>query len=173
MVPRRATGAHPNRTGQPQHHRRCQAAAARDEGSITPFVVVITAALLAMAGLVVDGGYALAARQQAAGTAEQAARAGADALNREAAMRGGPLRIDPAAARAAAERYLSTAGSTGQVNVVGQTVTVTVRITRATAILSAVGIDTLTATATASAHGLTGIDHEEDLPATNPGEQPR
>lgn len=146
---------------------------AADEGSITPFVVVLTAALLAMAGLVVDGGYALAARQDANATAERAARAGADALSRESVLGAGPLRIDPAAARAAADRQLAAAGRTGQVTVTGETVTVTVRVTRATAILSAIGIETLTATSTASARGLTGIDHEEELQATRTREQAR
>ncbi|WP_019873107.1 pilus assembly protein TadG-related protein [Sporichthya polymorpha] len=142
-----------------------------DEGSITPFVVVLTSALLAMAGLVVDGGYALAAKQDARSAAEQAARAGADVLARDAALRGGELRLDPAAARAAAERHLTVSGREGDVRVIGQTVTVTVRITRSTAILSAVGIDTLTARATASARGLTGIDREEPLPAIPAGEE--
>jgi Flp pilus assembly protein TadG len=45
-----------------------------DEGAIITFVVLITVALLAMAGLVIDGGYTLAARQEAANSAEQAAR---------------------------------------------------------------------------------------------------
>jgi Flp pilus assembly protein TadG len=144
-----------------------------DAGSITPFVVVITAALLAMAGLVIDGGFALAARQDATATAEQAARAGADALARDQAQRGGPLRLNPAAARAAAEGYLAGTGHTGHAAVVGETVTVTVTVTRSTAILSAFGIDTLTATSTASARGITGIDREEDLTPIPAGEDSR
>lgn len=144
-----------------------------DDGSITPFVVVITAALLAMAGLVVDGGFALAARQEATATAEQAARAGADVLARDDAQRGGPLRLDPTAARLAAERFLATTGHTGHATIDGDAVTVSVTVTRTTAILSAFGIDTLTANATASARGLTGIDREEALAPIDPGEDPR
>ena len=132
-----------------------------DEGAATLFVVVLTAALLAMAGLVVDGGYALAARQQAAAAAEEAARAGADELSRDSVRAGGPLRVDPAAATAAVSRYLGARGQEGQASIAGDAVTVTVRVTRRTAILSAVGIDTLTATATATARGLTGIEHPE------------
>jgi hypothetical protein len=146
---------------------------AADEGSITPFVVVLTAALLAMAGLVIDGGYALAARQDANASAERAARAGADALSRESVLGGGPLRIDPVAARAAADRQLAAAGRTGQVTIAGDAVTVTVTVTHPAAILSAIGIDTLSASATATARGLTGIDHEEQLRADPPREQPR
>lgn len=143
---------------EPGHHGR---EPDRDEGSITVFVVVLTAALLAMAGLVVDGGHALAARQEAGSAAEQAARAGADAIERDSLRTGGPLRVDPSAATAAVHRYLDARGHDGKAVVSGDAVTVTVRVSRATAILSAVGIDTLAATATATAHGLTGIDRAE------------
>jgi Flp pilus assembly protein TadG len=130
---------------------------------VTLFVVVIAAALLAMAGLVVDGGYALAARQEASTVAEQAARAGADALA-PASLRGsGPLYLDPAGARRVAETYLATTGHAGQASVAGDSVTVTVKITRRTAILSAVGIAQLSATATATARGLTGIDRPDPI----------
>ncbi|MBA3744492.1 MAG: hypothetical protein H0X00_16485, partial [Sporichthya sp.] len=105
--------------------------------------------------------------------AEQAARAGADALARDDAQRGGPLRLDSAAARAAAERYLATTGHSGTATVLGQTVTVSVTVTRKTAILSAFGIDDLSATSTASARGLTGIDHEEDLTPIPAGKDSR
>lgn len=164
----------PRRDPRPARRRpSARRGGAADEGSITPFVVVLTAALLAMAGLVIDGGYALAARQDANASAERAARAGADALSRESVLGAGPLRIDPIAARAAAERQLAAAGRTGEVTVAGDTVTVTVTITRPTAVLSAIGIDTLKATATATARGLTGIDHEEQLRADPIREPPR
>ena len=115
----------------------------------------------------IDGGYALAARQEAASTAEQAARAGADALARDGLRNAGPVRLDPAAATAAARSYLATTGHAGDVAVEGQTVQVKVLITRRTAILSAVGIDTVSSAATASAVGLTGIDRP-DPALTNP-----
>jgi Flp pilus assembly protein TadG len=132
-----------------------------DEGSATLFVVVIATALLAMAGLVIDGGYALAARQEAGGTAEQAARAGADAISRDTLRSGGPVRLDPAAAIAAAQSILAATGHTGTATVQGDAVTVTVQITRRTAVLSVIGIDTVSSTSTATAVGLTGIDRPE------------
>lgn len=135
--------------------------APRDEGAVTLFVVVLAAALLAMAGLVIDGGYALAARQEASSVAEQAARAGADAISQASLHSRGPLHLDPAAARRAAESYLATTGHEGQTTVAGDAVTVTVRITRPTAILSAIGIADLSSTATATASGITGIDRPE------------
>lgn len=141
----------------------------RDEGSATLFVVVLAPALLAMAGLVIDGGYALAARQEAAATAEQAARAGAGALARDGLRAGDPPRLDPAAAAAAAQAYLADTGYSGTATVTGQAVTVTVRISRPTAILSAVGIDAVASTATATAVGVTGIDRPDAvLTGTDP-----
>jgi Flp pilus assembly protein TadG len=143
-----------------------------DEGSVAVFVVLITTALLAAAGLVIDGGNLLAARQQADSVAEQAARAGADALARESIRTAGPVRVDPAAANAAVERYLATTGYSGETVVAGDTVTVTVQVTQPTAILSAVGIETMHASATASARGLTGIDQAE-LDTADTSEAPR
>lgn len=120
----------------------------------------LTVALLAMAGLVIDGGAAIAARERAADLAEQAARAGADALV-PASLRGHSptgLRVDPAAARAAADRVLSLGGDTGELTINGLDVTVTAHVPRRAVILSAVGINDLTGTATATAtvlHGTT------------------
>jgi Flp pilus assembly protein TadG len=133
----------------------------RDEGAATMFVVVLAPALLVTAGLVVDGGYALAARQEAASVAEQAARAGADALSRNSLRAGGPPRVDAAAANAAVSRYLEAGGHQGHASVTGDAVTVSVRISRKAAILSAFGIETLTASGTATARGVTGIDRPE------------
>jgi len=144
--------------------REAAYAAGTDDGAVAMFVVVITVALLAMAGLVIDGGYALAARQEAANTAEQAARVGADALSRDSVRSGGPARIDPAQAAAAARGYLSAAGHVGDVDVSGDTVTVTVRVSKRTAILSAVGINAIAVTGRATARGLIGIDREEERP---------
>lgn len=134
---------------------------------MTLFVVVLAAALLALAGLVIDGGYVLAARQEAGSVAEQAARAGAGAISRESLRGNGPLHVDPAAATRAAQSYLATTGHDGQVTVTGDTVTVTVHIVRKTAILSAIGIESLSSTSTATARGLTGINRPETTAATN------
>ena len=52
-----------------------------DRGSITAYLLITTVAIFALAGLVLDGGAALAAHGRAADVAQQAARAGADALD--------------------------------------------------------------------------------------------
>ena len=121
-------------------------------------MVVLTVGLLAMAGLVIDGGNALAAREQAADTAQQAARAGADALSPDSLRAGNPseLAATQAAAQSAANRVLASDGVTGTVIVAGDNVTVTVVVHKATTILSAVGVTQLSGTATASAIALHG-----------------
>ncbi|MHA3700747.1 pilus assembly protein TadG-related protein [Jatrophihabitans sp. YIM 134969] len=120
------------------------------------YVVAITVGLLALAGLVIDGGSAIAAREQAADTAQQAARAGADALSQDSLRDSGGLFASPAAATRAANEVLSTGGVTGTVLVAGDQVTVSVVVHRATAILSALGISELTGSATESATAVRG-----------------
>ena len=127
-----------------------------DDGSISLFFAIVTVAALMMAGLVVDGGAALAARERAADLATQAARAGAAALTPTSLRAGGPLTADPAAATRAANAVLDDAGAAGQVHVDGATVTVTVRVPRHTVILSAVGLTDISQTASATATAITG-----------------
>src|SRR5665213_644135 len=81
----------------------------RDDGAIAAFVVLVMVALLALLGLVVDGGTLLTARQAASAEAEQAARAGAGALSVDA-LRAGQIQIDGPAAVATAEQCMITAG---------------------------------------------------------------
>ena len=127
-------------------------------GAVAVVIPILTVGLLAMAGLVIDGGAALAARGRAADVAQQAARAGADALAPGSLRRGDPaeLAVNPAAAVLAANQVLQFGAVTGQVSVSGDTVTVTARITRRTSILSAVGVDTVSGHATATAAVLHG-----------------
>jgi Flp pilus assembly protein TadG len=55
---------------------------ARDErGSITPFVVIVSLAILLLAALVIDGGRQLNAKGRAIAYAQEAARAGAQAID--------------------------------------------------------------------------------------------
>ena len=127
-----------------------------DRGSaIVAYMLVMVVVLFAFAGLVLDGGAALTARGQAADTAQQAARAGADALD-SGSLRSGALQADPSAAAAAARAVLSAAGVDGQVEVAGSQVTVTAHVSRPTAILSMVGVSEVSGSATYSAFPLHG-----------------
>ena len=121
-----------------------------ERGAATIFVVLFTLALLAVAGLVIDGGYALGAKREAMNTAEQAARAGADALN-QGALRDGQTTVDPGRAVNAAQSYLSQVGARGTVGIAGGEVTVTVTSRQDTKLLSAVGVGSIPVRATATA----------------------
>ena len=129
-----------------------------DRGSITAYLLIMTVALVVLAGLVLDGGAALTAHGRAADTAQQAARAGADALDEQSLRATTPsgLTTNPAAARAAAARVLAAADVIGDITVTGTTVTVTARATKPTAILAIVGITQVGGTATATAMPLHG-----------------
>jgi Flp pilus assembly protein TadG len=127
----------------------------RDErGAITVFVVVIFIALIAMAGLVIDGGSALAAKRRAMTTAEQAARVGADALD-PASLRSGQPVVARHRAISAAQAYLDRVGAAGRVDVDGGIVTVTVSAAYDTALLSVIGVNRMRVTSAASAVSIT------------------
>jgi len=122
-----------------------------EEGTVTAFVVVFTLALVVLAGLVLDGGLALSARVRAIDDAQGAARAGAQAIDIPLYHQSGQITLDPARAVADAEGFLAQAGVAGRVAVAGETVTVSVTITEPTQILSIVGVNHLTETASGSA----------------------
>lgn len=132
-----------------------------DGGHVTAFVVVITGALLLLAGLVLDAGLALATRTRALNVAHAAARTGAQQLDLVAYRVDGTVRLDPAAAEQAARDYLADTGYSGTVTSTDDTVTVQVRARHRTQILTLLGIRSLTVTASATAtprHGVTGPD---------------
>jgi len=127
--------------------------AARDEGRIALLVIVLTLAVLAMIGLSVDGGGKIRALQRADNLASEAARAAGQAIQAPQAIQGGDKIVDPAAAVAAAQNYLSAAGVTGTVAIAADRkhITVTVTIVYTTVFLGLIGIDTLAATRQATA----------------------
>ncbi|TDD31196.1 hypothetical protein E1287_27145 [Actinomadura sp. KC06] len=138
----------------------------RDDGAISLLVIVFFLALLAAAGLVVDGGTKLRAAREASAVAEEAARAGAGRIDRDRAYtQGGRFVVDRTAAVSAARAYLASSGNTGSVTITsGQKIRVTVTITEPTLLLSAIGIDDLQVTKTATADLLQGVERP-----TSPG----
>ncbi|MCO1575885.1 pilus assembly protein TadG-related protein [Crossiella sp. SN42] len=123
-----------------------------DTGSVTAFLVVLVTAVLLFAGLVLDGGLALAAKIRALGHAQEAARAGAQQIDLAAYRADGTLRLVAPQARTAARAYLTAAGATADRIVVdGTTVTVTVTARQRTQLLHLIGITSLTLTATGQA----------------------
>lgn len=138
-------------------------AADAERGSLTVMTAVLVLALLAVAGLVVDGTGQLRAGQQATAAAQQAARAGAEALDAAGLRAGGPITVDPVAAAATVRGYLAAAGYAGAVTVTGPTtLRVTITVHRPTVLLGLIGIHSYTATGTATAdleHGVVAAEN--------------
>jgi hypothetical protein len=123
--------------------------------------VVLTLGVLALAGLTLDGGLALAAKVEANGQAEAAARAGAQAIDLTVYRTSNRLQLVPAQAVANAQSYLAAVGASGTVTVSGDTVTVTVTAAQNTQLLGMVGISSLTVHGTGSAHPQRGVLTED------------
>ncbi|MBI4933165.1 MAG: hypothetical protein HY828_04760 [Actinobacteria bacterium] len=116
----------------------------RDRGSISVVMIIMLVMVLAGAGLVVDGGRAMAARRHASNTAEAAARA---AVATATPVSG----FDPTAARDAAIDYATRAGVATvdvEVQVTPDSVRVTVTERRRTVFLVLGGRSTMTVRAT-------------------------
>jgi hypothetical protein len=129
-----------------------------ESGQVTAFVVVMVAALLLCLGLVADGGLVLAAKRRASNEAEQAARAGAQAVATDAYRATGVLRLDPARAQAAARAYLTATAHHGTVRVAGDRVAVTIQITQPMQLLGLGGIASLTVTGHGVARAARGLE---------------
>jgi Flp pilus assembly protein TadG len=135
-----------------------------DRGSTVIWLLLLTPTLFGFAGLVLDGGRVLTARQKAANIAEQAARVGVDTLDiaayRDSA--GTVDRVDPTRARSAACRFVAVArpGAHCVVQTAGNRVTVRVTVTTPTAVLGVVGVGSLTTTGVGSARSAVGITGE-------------
>lgn len=127
-----------------------------DRGSGSVWAIGIVAVVALLAGAVLDGGNAMAARVQALDIAQQAARAGANQLDLAALRNQGVIRLDPGAAQTAAQAFLHQAGATGTATATAAQVSVTVTRAEPTLMLQAIGVDAIDMTATATAVPQTG-----------------
>ncbi|MFF4602732.1 pilus assembly protein TadG-related protein [Streptomyces sp. NPDC001339] len=129
-----------------------------DRGEVTAFVIGIMAALWLFAGIVVDGGLALAGKARAADVAQEAARTGAQQLDISRLRHPGhsrlhdDVRLVSANATRAARTYVASAGDRGTASVKGNAVTVHVTHRYRTQILQLIGLHTLTLHASATAN---------------------
>jgi len=140
-----------------------------DRGSAALFVAIFAPAMIFLAGLVIDGGAAMEARQRASDIAEQAARAAGSQCNVALLRSAGECRItDYTAASVAAGPYLTDNGVTDSglqfidpvPGAPGQYygVRVTVTITFQTVLLGIFpAYETLTVTQSADAVAVTGL----------------
>ncbi|WP_084338536.1 TadE/TadG family type IV pilus assembly protein [Actinomadura oligospora] len=133
--------------------------AERDRGTITLYIVLFTPAVFVLAGLLLDGGRAIHARQRAADMAEQAARAGANQIDTNALRENGKVQIDTQTACASAYSLLDDYGQQVDARSCDPTqdeVRVSVRITVHPQLLGIIpGMGSFHMTSDASAHPVT------------------
>jgi len=130
----------------------------RERGGATIFVLGMSLVLMLCAGLVVDGGIGINTRMRVADDAEQAARAGANAVDVAQLRSGGALAIDPGLARSMAAQFLSARGYDGgqfTVTVNVDSVSVRLRDTSETTMLKLIGINQYPVSARATATAAT------------------
>jgi hypothetical protein len=123
-------------------------------------MAVLSVALFALIGLVVDSGRAIAARSEALTEAQQAARVGAGQISVDA-LRSGQVQIDPGRAESAGDAYLASVGQSGTTSVVGQTVIVQVVSEEPTVMLGIVGINQIKIEVSASAVNVHGVTEDD------------
>lgn len=123
-----------------------------ERGSISVLAILIAATVVVMMGLAVDVSGHVHAMQEARSVAREAARAGGQHVNVPTAIRGHGVQTNPGEAAAAANTYLTAAGTAGSATVTGPTtIAVTVTSTYQTRFLSVIGISTLSSTGQADA----------------------
>jgi Flp pilus assembly protein TadG len=135
----------------------------RESGAVAALTAVMLLGLLAVAALVIDGGLLFAARRDLQGLADGAARAGAMAVDEGVLRETGAVRLNPAAARDAAARYLEAAGFEGDVRIDADMLSVTVDLEeiRPTLMMGLLGVRTVMVTAHAVARPRVGIEEPE------------
>lgn len=134
-----------------------------ERGSLSLFFAVIAACLLMVIGLTYDGASKVRATQRADLAAAEAARAAGQKLAVGPSVTGGNVtaRLDPAAAAAAANRYLGAAGISGSATTVGNTVTVTTSVQWRPALLSMFGVGPQAIAGHATAEAVSGLNEGE------------
>lgn len=132
---------------------------ATDAGSVTLFLVITVVGLLTMVGLVVDGAAKIRGVQRADALADEAGRAGGQAIDVPASIMGEPPAVDARAAVAAAQAYLARNGVDGRVTVGagGRSLDVEVTSTTPTVFLGLIGIDSMTVQGHASVTLVRGV----------------
>lgn len=122
-----------------------------ERGSASVLILGLSVAVLLGVGFAVDGTRKGQAYSQATSIAEEAARAGGQALRARALAAGADADVDPQLAVAEAQRYLVAAGANGTARWDGRRLVVDTTITRSTAFLGSIGIAEFTVHGTGAA----------------------
>jgi len=115
-----------------------------ERGSASVLIVGLCLAIVIAVGFAVDGTRKGVAYSQATAIAEEAARAGAQALRVRALANGTDAAVEPAVAEAEARRYIAKSGATGTAHADEHEVVVDTVVTRTTIFLGSLGIAELT-----------------------------
>jgi len=115
-----------------------------ERGSASVLVLGLSLAVLVGIGVAVDGTRTGQAYSQATAIAEEAARAGGQALRVRALADGLDADVDPGVAVAEAQRYLAVTGATGHARWENGRVIVETTMSRPTIFLAAIGIPDFT-----------------------------
>ncbi|MGW4525022.1 pilus assembly protein TadG-related protein [Amycolatopsis sp. NPDC004378] len=111
-----------------------------ERGSASVLILALSIAVLVGVGFAVDGTRKGQAYSQATSIAEEAARAGGQALRTRALAAGAGADVDPQPAMVEAQRYLTVSGVSGTVRWVDDRIVVDTTITRPTIFLGSIGI---------------------------------
>ena len=128
-----------------------------DDGAATLWMVFGTIIIFAVAGLVFDGGTLISGKRDTINDAEEAARAGAQAIDAGSVLAGTGPQLDPAAAVARAEQFLATNGWSGAATADNTSVTVTITRQQPMTFLQTFGLGERTITGTATARPQQGF----------------
>jgi Flp pilus assembly protein TadG len=134
---------------------RCTAR--NERGSVTVFIVIIFSALVLLAGLVIDGGYSLAAKMRAISIADGAARAGAQAMQANLYREKGDVQFDAYAVTSAGDQYLEDNGVAGSVEIENGVVVARTEVPQTMSILGLVGIGPFTLTGEGRSRLIQGV----------------
>jgi Flp pilus assembly protein TadG len=127
-------------------------------GQIIVLVAILMVGLVAVVGLVTDGGLVFSQRRDLQNVADAAALAGAMQIDEDAYRASGAVALDEGAARQAAEEYLEAEGNmTYSVVVRPAVVEVSVSRQASTGFLKVIGIDSFKISANASAEPRHGV----------------
>ena len=144
-----------------RHHPSAADRQTSEDGQILVLTVVVALALLAILGLVADGGFMLARHRELQGVADAAARAGAAQLDEASyrASNGRTATLNPTQAQGAAGRYLRTVSFTGQTSIAATPTQVTIELSEMVRpiIFSSVGIGPIRLAVHTVARPRTGI----------------
>jgi hypothetical protein len=133
----------------------------RERGSLSVFAAISAVGLIALCGLVLDGGGHLNAEEEASAVAREAARTACEQIDQQALRSGRGYVLDTPSALTAADAYLHTAQASGQPRVTGRNCVVVVSTQYPTKVLAIMGIGSLPIMVTETAYFVHGVNGPE------------